>query len=206
MSILEEGRSYKKARFIDQHSLYDGAQDRTIQLITSLQKFGISTTNVDTPIARSWSFRFLRQDTNGKSLFNVPTFRCCYNRWTSHESVPLPPSPLLHPRSIPDTSSFRSFEQPRRLSSTIFLVRGTVSNRTHSRLHADEYSRTMLIKTKKRPRLYCTYYERKYVLSLPTIVRANDRRQKIGTDEGQRVGFLRDNAKRCRLCNCNKRI
>lgn len=92
---------------------------------------------------------------------------------------------------------------PQRFSSFVARI---VSNRTHSRLHADEYSRTMLVKTKKRPRLYCTYYERKYVLSLPTIVRANDRRPKIGTDEGQRVGFLRDNAKRCRLCNCNKRI
>lgn len=155
---------------------------------------------MDTPIARSWSFRFYAKTQMGRA-FQCPDVSVYYNRWTSHESVPLPPSPLLHPRSIPDTSSFRCFEHT---PSTFLDDRGTVSNRAHSRLNGDEYSRTMLVKTKRRPRLYCTYYERKYVLSLSTIVRST--RQRSPTKDrygwGAKGRLPPRQRERCRLCNC----
>lgn len=124
-----------------------------------------------------------------------------YNRWTLDDSVPsFPPQPSIDTRHL----EFRSFGNPRRLSSTTFhgVVRSVF--RALSILTHDAR------KTKKiRPRVYCRYLARKYALTLATIVRrtvyersptrsvrVNDKRQISSKTESNR----------CRICNCNKRI
>lgn len=193
-------------RFIDRHS----RDERKIRLkITSLGKFGVSTTNVDTPIARSWSFRLfffflflLRQKTQtGRGFLMSRRVSVLCNRWTSHESVPLPPSP---PSSTPDR-----YQTPRVFgvsSSTPVDFPRTVSNRDDCSRARCSWKRE---KKKKRKDRVCTPSTarakvRPFVVDVRSRQRSPSKDRYV--DEGQRVGFLRDNAIRCRLCNCNKRI
>ena len=118
----------------------------------------------------------LRQKTQtGRGFLMSRCVSVLCNRWTSHKSVPLPPSP---PSSTPDR-----YQTPRVFgvsSSTPVDFPRTVSNRDDCSRARCSWKREKKKKEKIASVLH-PLHERKYVLSLSTFVRVNDRRAKIGT-------------------------
>ena len=131
--------------------------------------------------------------------FNIQTFRCII---VEHWMTPFLRFPLS-PRSIPDTSNFAVsttlVDFPRPSSTASFAVYF---------VHFP-FSRTMLVKRKNRPRVYCRYLARKYALTLATIVRrmVHERSptRSVRVNDKTQVSSKTE-SNHCRIYNCNKRI
>ena len=148
--------------------------------------------------SRDRDLRFYAKTQMGRA-FQYPDVSV-YNRWTLDDSIPSFP---LSPRSIPDTSNFAvsttlvdSPRPPSTASFSLYFVHFL-------------FSRTMLVKRKNRPRVYCRYLTRKYALTLATIVRRMVRERSPSrsvrvNDKIQVSSKTESNC--CRICNCNKRI
>ena len=147
----------------------------------------------------------LRQKTQTGRGFLSRCVSVLCNRSTSHESVPLPPSP---PSSTPDR-----YQTPRVFgvsSSTPVDFPRTVSNRDDCSRARCSWKREKKKKKKKKRKGHVCTAPTARAKARPFVVDVRSRQRSPSkdryVDEGQRVGFLRDNAIRCRLCNCNKRI
>lgn len=186
-AIIIHSRGRKKLwvkcdRFIDRHS----RDERKIRLkITSLGKFGVSTTNVDTPIARSWSFRlfffffffYYARRHKREEAFCPDAFRC-YVIVEHRMNLFLCPHPPHPPPQI-DTRHLE-FSEFRAAPPSTFLERYRIETIAH--VHdARENEREKKKKREKAASVLHPLHERKHVLSLSTFVRVNDRRAKIGT-------------------------